>query len=97
MTTNLTVFTMDLGQMLLGRNTSSFAAARDRATDTWPTIGGFLFGCALGALCEAAFGLRSLALPAGSALVALALGLSATLQHGGMGRHRQDRKNSDEE
>jgi uncharacterized membrane protein YoaK (UPF0700 family) len=86
MTTNLTVFTMDVGQMLLGRDSSGFAAARDRASDTWPTIGGFLFGCALGASCEAAFGLRSLAVPAGLALVALALGLSTTLQHAGIKR-----------
>jgi hypothetical protein len=35
-------------------------------------------GCALGTLCELAFGLRSLALPVGFALLALALGVVAT-------------------
>ena len=78
MTTNVTVFTIDLGEILLRRNTSSAARARDRAGHTWPAIAGFLLGGALGATCESAFGLRSLALPAGFALVALALGMSVT-------------------
>jgi uncharacterized membrane protein YoaK (UPF0700 family) len=34
---------------------------------------GFAVGCGLGASCEMTFGLRSLALPAGLALLALAL------------------------
>jgi hypothetical protein len=39
------------------------ATARARAKHTWPAIAGFLMGCALGAACEPAFGLRSLAPP----------------------------------
>jgi uncharacterized membrane protein YoaK (UPF0700 family) len=74
MTTNVTLFTIDVGEMLLGRNASATEKARDRARRTWPAIAGFLLGCALGAACEAAIGLRSLMIPAGFALLALALG-----------------------
>src|SRR5215471_3039288 len=76
MTTNITVFTLDLVTILLRRNKSGVATARDHARHTWPAITGFLFGCGLGAGCESAFGLRSLVLPAGLALLALALGTS---------------------
>src|SRR5258706_561540 len=38
-------------------------------------------GCALGAACEPAFGLQSLALPTGFALLAFVLGLVASLRH----------------
>jgi hypothetical protein len=41
---------------------------------TLPVIAGFVIGCALGGACEAAVGLRSLALPTGLALLALAMG-----------------------
>jgi uncharacterized membrane protein YoaK (UPF0700 family) len=81
MTTNITLFTIDVGQVLLGA--SSTAKARERARNTWPAIVGFLLGCALGAAFEAAFGLRSLVVPAGFALLALALGLTGTLHHAG--------------
>jgi uncharacterized membrane protein YoaK (UPF0700 family) len=74
MTTNVTLFTIDVGEMLLGRNASATEKARDRARRTWPAIAGFLLGCALGAACEAAIGLRSLMIPAGFALLALTLG-----------------------
>ena len=74
-TTNITLATMDLGEMLLGRDADRVAKARDRLRRTWPAIAGFLLGCVLGAWCEAAVGLRSLVLPTGLALVALALGL----------------------
>ena len=77
MTTNITVFTMDVGEMLLGRVSIGIATARRRAGHTWPAIVGFLLGCVLGATCEAALGLRSLVLPAGLALVAAALGAAA--------------------
>jgi uncharacterized membrane protein YoaK (UPF0700 family) len=79
MTTNITVFTMDVGEVLLGRNSDGVAKARVRARHTWPAIAGFALGCALGASAEAALGLRSLVLPASLALVALALGASARL------------------
>jgi uncharacterized membrane protein YoaK (UPF0700 family) len=78
MTTNVTLFTMDIVEILLRRNTGDAAIERDRARHTWPAIAGFLLGCALGAACESAFGLSSLVLPTGLALLALALGLSTT-------------------
>jgi uncharacterized membrane protein YoaK (UPF0700 family) len=82
MTSNVTRFTMDLGEMLLGRDPDEVAKARSRAKHTWPAIVGFTVGCGLGAACEAAVGLWSLALPAGLALLALALGVAATLDGG---------------
>jgi len=53
------------------------AKARNRATRTLPVIVGFALGCGLGAACEAALGLWSLALPAGLALLAVAVGFAA--------------------
>ncbi|HTO63323.1 MAG TPA: YoaK family protein [Bradyrhizobium sp.] len=73
MTTNITRFMMDLGDVLLARDADGMAKARNRAKHTWPALVGFTAGCCLGAACEATFGLRSLALPAGLALLALAL------------------------
>jgi hypothetical protein len=58
------------------------ATARARAQHTWYAIAGFVIGCALGAACEAAFGLQSLALPTGFALLAFVLGLVASLKSG---------------
>jgi uncharacterized membrane protein YoaK (UPF0700 family) len=80
MTTNITLFTMDVVKILLRGDASGGAAARGHARHTWPAIAGFLLGCTLGAACEAAFGLRSLVLPATLALYAIALGVSAGLQ-----------------
>ena len=73
MTTNLTRLMMDLGEMLLGDDPISTARARERAKHTWPAILGFAIGCGLGAACEAAAGLWSLALPTGLALIALVM------------------------
>jgi uncharacterized membrane protein YoaK (UPF0700 family) len=78
MTSNVTRFTMDVGAMLLGRDPAEVAQAQH----TWPAIVGFTVGCGLGAAGEAAVGLWSLALPAGLALLALALGVAATLDGG---------------
>jgi uncharacterized membrane protein YoaK (UPF0700 family) len=77
LTTNITLLTMDLGDILLGQR--DVAKARDRSKRTSPAVTGFLLGCALGAWCEAAIGLRALVLPASFALLALALGVIATL------------------
>jgi uncharacterized membrane protein YoaK (UPF0700 family) len=77
MTTNITVFIIDVGEMFFGEGNTRVATARDRAKHTWPAIVGFVIGCAFGALCELAFGLQSLALQAGFALLALALGVVA--------------------
>jgi uncharacterized membrane protein YoaK (UPF0700 family) len=85
MTSNITRFVMDLGTVLLGRDPEDIADAGRRAKHAWPAIIGFALGCGLGAICEASFGLRSLELPVGFALLALALSLSA----------RPDRRDAD--
>jgi uncharacterized membrane protein YoaK (UPF0700 family) len=77
MTTNVTRFALDVGEVLLGRNTADTAKANDQAARTLPVIVGFAVGCGLGAPSEAAFGLWSLALPAGLALLAFAMGSAA--------------------
>jgi uncharacterized membrane protein YoaK (UPF0700 family) len=82
MTTNITVFSIDVGEIWLGKDAKRTALARARAKHTWPAIAGFVIGCALGAACEPAFGLQSLALPTGLALLALVLGLVASLRSG---------------
>jgi uncharacterized membrane protein YoaK (UPF0700 family) len=85
MTTNVTRLTMDIGEVLLGGDPDDVAKARSRAKRTWPAVVGFALGCGLGAGCQAAVGLWSLALPAGLALLALAMVFSARLddqQHG---------------
>ena len=79
MTTNVARFMMDLGEVLLGGEPNDVAGARRRSNHTWPAIVGFAVGCGLGAACEATFELRSLALPAGFALLALTIGLMAKL------------------
>jgi uncharacterized membrane protein YoaK (UPF0700 family) len=83
MTSNITRFMMDVGTVLLGRDPQDIASARNRAKHAWPAIVGFAAGCGLGALSEAAFGLRSLELPVAFALLALALSLSAKPDGGG--------------
>jgi uncharacterized membrane protein YoaK (UPF0700 family) len=80
MTTNITRVMMDIGETMLGRGPTDVAKARDRAVRTWPAIVGFAVGCGLGAKCETAIGLRSLALPAGLALLAVAMGMTANLE-----------------
>jgi uncharacterized membrane protein YoaK (UPF0700 family) len=72
MTTNVTHFMLDLGEALAGADPVAAAKARSRAIHTLPVIAGFAVGCGLGAACEAAAGLWSLALPTGLALLALA-------------------------
>jgi uncharacterized membrane protein YoaK (UPF0700 family) len=82
MTTNITRFMMDVGDVMFGRRPADVAKARDRAMRTWPTIVGFAVGCGLGATCEAAIGLKSLALPAGLALLAVAMSANFEGDHG---------------
>jgi len=76
MTTNVTHFMLDLGEVLVGRDHAQVADARARALHTLPVILGFTVGCGCGAAFEAAAGLSSLALPTGLALLALAMGLA---------------------
>jgi uncharacterized membrane protein YoaK (UPF0700 family) len=73
MTSNVTNFAMEVGDVLLGGDPAAVARARSRAARTPPAIVGFAVGCGLGAACEAALGVRSLALPAGLALFAFAI------------------------
>ena len=79
MTTNTTRFVIDLGEVLLGRSRNDGAKAGERATRTGLAIAGFVVGCGLGAGCQAVTGLWSVALPAGLALVALAIAVAAKL------------------
>ena len=73
MTTNISIVTIDVVSMLIAQDPNDVAKARSRARHTWPAVVGFALGCTLGAFCEMLIGLRSLALPAGLAFVALAL------------------------
>ena len=82
MTTNLTRFMMDIGEVVYGRAPADAAKARSRAKRAWPAIIGFAIGCGLGAAREATIGLGSLALPAGLAVLALAIGGAANLDAG---------------
>jgi uncharacterized membrane protein YoaK (UPF0700 family) len=77
MTSNVTRFARDVGDLLLGGDPAKVNQARDQAARTLPVILGFAVGCGLGAACEVAFGMWSLALPTGLALIALALGYDA--------------------
>ena len=74
MTTNVTHFMLDLGGVLVANDPAEVAKARSRAMHTLPVIVGFAIGGGLGAACQAAAGLWSLALPTGLALLAFAMG-----------------------
>src|SRR5467141_3554694 len=80
MTTNITRFVMDVGDVLLGRSPNDGAKAGERARRTGLAIAGFVVGCGLGAGCQAVAGLWSLALPAGLALVALAMAFAVRVE-----------------
>jgi uncharacterized membrane protein YoaK (UPF0700 family) len=77
-TTNIARFTTDVGTILLGAKRDEVVAARNRVDRIWPSIVGFVIGCGLGAICEARFGLHAIALPAGFALLALAMAQANT-------------------
>jgi uncharacterized membrane protein YoaK (UPF0700 family) len=77
MTSNVTRFATDVGELLIGADPAEVNQARKRAARTLPVIIGFAIGCGLGAACEVAFGMWSLALPTGVALIALVLGCDA--------------------
>jgi uncharacterized membrane protein YoaK (UPF0700 family) len=73
MTTNVTHFMLDLGEVLAGDEATKVSTARHRAMHTLPVIVGFTTGCGVGPLYEAAAGLSSLALAACLALLAFAM------------------------
>src|SRR5260370_15812160 len=54
MTTNITRFMVDVGDVMLGRSAAHVPKARDRAMRTWPAMLGLARRCALRAACEAA-------------------------------------------
>lgn len=86
MTTNVTRFIMDAGDVLLRHPSADVTEARRRAGITWPVIVGFIVGACLGAACFAVAGTRCLALPAGLALFALLMGLRVVLKTGNFAR-----------
>jgi uncharacterized membrane protein YoaK (UPF0700 family) len=73
MTTNLTRFVVDLGEVWFGGDAAGRAKAVARARRTGIAIAGFVIGACLGAWCQARLGLWSLAMPTGLALAALAI------------------------
>ncbi len=80
MRTNVTRFMIDVAEMLVGCGNGNAASARRRARRTWPAIVGFAPGCGLGAATEPRFGLWSLALPTGLALLAFGMALTRRSQ-----------------
>ena len=79
MTSNITRFTLDVGEILVGRDPAEVVRARSRAKKTWPTLVGFAAGAGLGAVCFAAGSRWSLALPASFALLAVPVSLGLAL------------------
>jgi uncharacterized membrane protein YoaK (UPF0700 family) len=73
MTTNLTRFVMDIGEVWLGTDPDGRVTAAARTRRTGIAITGFVVGAGLGAWCQAFVGLWSLVLPTGLALVALVI------------------------
>jgi uncharacterized membrane protein YoaK (UPF0700 family) len=73
MTMSIARFTLDVSEILLGRDPAEGAGARSRTRAAGYVIGGFAVGCAAGAACAAAAGPWSLALPAGLAALALTM------------------------
>ena len=71
MTTNITRFVMDVGEVLFGSNFTQVAEARRRARHTFPAIIGFCAGAGLGAGCFMAAGMWSVMLPTTLAVLAL--------------------------
>jgi len=78
MTTNITRFVMDMGEVLLGNDPDKVAEARRRARHAFPVIIGFSVGAGLGAACFVVTGLWSVMLPTILALIALAISLAAS-------------------
>jgi uncharacterized membrane protein YoaK (UPF0700 family) len=73
MTTNVTHFVVALAELLARSDPGMAEKARKRMSHIFPVIAGFVLGCALGAVLEKAWGLRSLGLPTALALLAVML------------------------
>jgi uncharacterized membrane protein YoaK (UPF0700 family) len=63
MTTNVTHLMVDVGTVLVRRCAADITEAKARALQLFPVIVGFMLGCALGAVAEAAVGVWALVLP----------------------------------
>src|SRR5438270_7246196 len=75
MTTNVPQLTIDLALVIRGKGDPSDAArARRGARLTFPSVIGFVAGCAAGGFLELHFGLLALALPVVLAAIAIPLG-----------------------
>ena len=75
MTTNITQLTIDLALLVQGKgDPPDIARARRGARLTFPSVIGFVAGCAAGGFLEFHFGLLALALPVGLATIAIPLG-----------------------
>ena len=71
MTTNVARFVSDVSEAVLGRDPDGAVRRGRLAVDGAAEIAGFIVGCGVGAVCQAAYGLRALVLPAALVLVAL--------------------------
>lgn len=80
--TDLARLAMAVSVVLLGRDPSKVAKARNIAAGNLTVIVGFAAGCCLGAACQAALGPWSLALPAGLAFLAYAMAFAANVDTG---------------
>jgi uncharacterized membrane protein YoaK (UPF0700 family) len=75
MTTNMTQLTIDLTTLLVGQvRPEELDRVRRGAGVTFPSVLGFLIGCACGAVLEIRWGLWALALPVALAVAAVPLG-----------------------
>jgi uncharacterized membrane protein YoaK (UPF0700 family) len=75
MTTNITQLTIDLALLIRGKHPSAdIARARRGARLIFPSLIGFVAGCAAGGFLEFHLGLRALALPVVLAVIAIPLG-----------------------
>jgi uncharacterized membrane protein YoaK (UPF0700 family) len=75
MTTNITQLTIDFAMLARGKGEPTyFARARRGARLTFPSVVGFVAGCAAGGFLELHFGLLALALPVVLAAIAIPLG-----------------------
>ncbi len=80
MTTNMTRFVLDIGEIVLSNDADENRTARARAKGIWPAIVGFIVGCAIGALCEMTWGLWALSFPVILALFAVMMGRCSSAQ-----------------
>ena len=75
MTTNVTQLTIDLALLVRGKGDPTYLArARRGARLTFPSVAGFVAGCAAGGFLELYFGLGALVLPVVLAAIAILLG-----------------------